>query len=363
MRRARHELWPLLTMSYDTLKQLSDIIKSAGVCSCDYGSLVVELPTMRGRGVDDVDWHCELEKRLHPELVQGMLAQFDSAALRQAVRRVIASEIPVPPHYDDPNTVFVNRFATTKGGSHSAACEVNAAQYCDDLPVVEKNRRNFMESVHTNFLLQVPPGAFISRSAKLEHGKTRALYACDTVNYFHFDAPCSAIERAWLNNRAVLQPAGSSDYGDFRLRAARARHYKIMMDFADFNSAHTLEAQKIVTEELFAGLQVAWRDWLVASFDNMQVRDCDGTWRRVRGTLMSGHRMTSIVNTILNAAYTRLVLGEELYLQIHSEHVGDDIVMSTDDADAATLIVDCLMGSALRFQRSKQSFGTLCCEL
>ncbi len=73
-----------------------------------------------------------------------------------------------------------------------------------------------MEAVHTNFLLQTPPGATVSKSEKFEHGKTRALYACDSVHYFHFDAPCTEIERCWANNRAILQPAGVSDYSDFK---------------------------------------------------------------------------------------------------------------------------------------------------
>ncbi len=96
------------------------------------------------------------------------------------------------------------------------------------------------------------------------------------------------------------------------------------MDYEDFNSAHTIDAQKIVVEELFVGLEPKWHNWLIDSFDDIKVRDLQGEWRRVNGTLMSGHRMTSVINTILNAAYIRLVLGDELYLRIHSEHVGDD---------------------------------------
>ncbi|MCP4319667.1 MAG: hypothetical protein GY789_27730, partial [Hyphomicrobiales bacterium] len=237
-----------------------------------------------------------------------------------------------------------------------------ARKYIDDFDIEQPTRRNFMEAVHTNFLLQVPPGAMISRSSKLEHGKTRALYACDTVNYFHFDAPCTAVEKILRNDRTILQPSGASDYCDFRTRGKKLRHYKIILDFEDFNSAHTLTAQKLVVEELFHGLQSDWHDWLVNSFDNMRVRAVDGTLRHVKGTLMSGHRMTSIINTILNTAYIRLALGEDIYLRIHSEHVGDDIIISTDDAGDADTIVERCLASGLRFQRGKQGFGTLCAE-
>ncbi len=140
----------------------------------------------------------------------------------------------------------------------------------------------------------------ISRSEKLEHGKTRALYACDSVNYFHFDARCTAIERVWLNNCAVLQPAGASNYNDFRDRAKKLKKYKVMLDFKNFNSAHTLRAQEIVIEELFSGLDPEWLDWLVRSINNMYITRIDGVQRWVRGTLMSGHRMTSIIITTLS---------------------------------------------------------------
>ncbi len=102
---------------------------------------------------------------------------------------------------------------------------------------------------------------------------------------------------------------------DLHGRVEHMGRYKLMLDYADFNSAHTLRAQKIVVSELFGNLDVTWKQWLIDSFDNMQVQDPDGEWRRVRGTLMSGHRMTSIINTILNAAYLWLVVGRDVYLR------------------------------------------------
>ncbi len=210
-----------------------------------------------------------------------------------------------------------------------------------------------MEAVHSNFLLKVEPRAEVSRSEKLEHGKSRALYACDTVNYFHFDAPCTEVERVWAGRRAVLRPTSDSDFRDFRRRAKRLQRFKIMLDFEDFNSAHTLEAQRVVVQEVFKDLDARWLRWLDESISNMWVRDCTGDMQRVRGTLMSGHRMTSMVNTILNAAYMRLVLGDELYLRCITEHVGDDIVITTDSSHDAQLVVERALSSRLRFQRSK----------
>ncbi len=135
-----------------------------------------------------------------------------------------------------------------------------------------------------------------------------------------------------------------------------------MFDFTDFNSAHTLESQKCVVREVFAGLDHEWLDWMLHSIDWMWIRQDDDTWRRVTGTLMSGHRLTSLINTVLNAAYTRLALCEALYSRITVEHVGDDIVMSTDCADTITDIVIAMLQSGLRLQVDKQSCGEINAE-
>ncbi len=113
----------------------------------------------------------------------------------------------------------------------------------------------------------------------------------------------------------------------------------------------------MVVQELFSGLDTDWLQWLIESFDNMHVMDMDGEWQRISGTLMSGHRMTSIINTILNAAYLRIVLGNDIYNACNFLHVGDDVLATCDEASVAHTVVNATMQSSLRFQRQKQGFG------
>ncbi len=109
----------------------------------------------------------------------------------------------------------------------------------------------------------------------------------------------------------------------------------------------------MVVQELFSGLDTDWLQWLIESFDNMHVMDMDGEWQRISGTLMSGHRMTSIINTILNAAYLRIVLGNDIYNACNFLHVGDDVLATCDEASVAHTVVNATMQSSLRFQRQK----------
>ncbi len=287
---------------YGILKVVSDTVKGIGVLVCSGGNCIVELATLSGRGVAAVDWLDELRKRLHPYEDVNQLAIFDEADLRRAVKRIIREEMPKKPRFKSSEEAFNERFATTKGGSHSNVGTRIAEDFCEPIEHDQLNRRNFVESLRTNPLCALPPAAWVSRSEKLEHGKSRALFACDTINYMHFDAPCTAVERAWLGRRCILRPGVDSDCYEFSTLGKKLRKYKIMLDYEDFNSAHTLAAQKIVVEILFAGLDSAWHNWLVKSFDNMHVKDLAGEWQAVKGTLMSGHRMTSILNTILNAS-------------------------------------------------------------
>ncbi len=192
------------------------------------------------------------------------------------VRTIIDEEMLQAPNFATRDGAFSQRFATTKGGSHSNHGSIIAKEYMSPLPEGEITRRNFVEALHTNPLLRLPPDTWVSRSSKLEHGKSRALFACDSINYMHFDAPCRAIERTWLNRNCIIAPGSGFDAHDLSERLKHAGRYKLMLDYADFNSAHTLRAQQIVVSELFRYLNHEWRDWLVESFNRIKVRDLDG---------------------------------------------------------------------------------------
>ncbi len=348
----------VLLLNTNQVKIVSDVIKGLGVLQVPGGNLLVELNTLRGRGVAAVDWDLEMSKRLKPHEHRGMLCPFSKEEVEAAVSKVISEELPTGIVFPDIERAHTYRFATTKGGSHSSVGSVIASKYCDELPGGELTRRNFIEALHSNPLLRTPPGAWVSKSEKLEHGKSRALFACDTMNYLHFDAPCREIERNWRGLRVNLNPAAEGQGCDYERRVACLGRYKLMFDFKDFNSAHTLESQQCVIRHLFKDLDTEWRSWLEKSITNMWIRGDEDMWFRTMGTLMSGHRMTSIINSVLNAAYTRIAIGERLYNSMYFEHVGDDILGSSEDCDVVDLAVRRMLRSGLALQRAKQGCGT-----
>ncbi|BAU79498.1 RNA dependent RNA polymerase [Diatom colony associated dsRNA virus 8] len=348
----------LCSLSWAAMKQLSEEVKALGVAGSPHLHLLAECQALEGRGVKAVDWDDEMDKRLNSFNRKGMLAPFSIEELTPVVRRIVNEERRT---FEVPKweKAWRRRFATTKGGSHNSM----GRRKGKDLPDGQLNKRNYAEAVDFAEVGAVPAQGLVSVSEKLEHGKTRAIYSLNSENYFRFDAPARALESGWRNHRAVLQPSRGAESVTIEKRAKNLRKFKIMFDYADFNSAHTLEAQKLCVRELFAGMDAEWLKWLEDSFDNTWIKDPrTGKMVKMQGTLCSGHRLTTIINTILNAAYVRLVLGESLYNSIWIQHVGDDVVASTDDAWAASECMERMLKSGLNLQPQKQAFGTVCAE-
>lgn len=180
----------LLGLNYEGLKTLSDEIKGMGV-TCNHGAnIYVEMVSLKGRAVGAVDVQKELEKRCEATKTVGMLAPFSTRQIREAVRRVVAEErgsFRPPTSYEE---AFIQRFATTKAGSHHAA---EWDPTCK-LPNTQMTRRNYVEELAHDTLHRVKPGGYVSFSEKLECGKTRAIYSLDSDNYLRFDAPARALE-------------------------------------------------------------------------------------------------------------------------------------------------------------------------
>jgi hypothetical protein len=350
------DIGSLLAMDYDELKEFSNIVKGIGVAGSKHLHLLAEPNVLLGRGVKTVDWEDEMHKRTRPYEMKGMLALFDEAELRRAIESVVAEERG---NFRPPNwkKAWERRFATTKAGSHSKRLKSDR-----ELPNRQLTRRNYVEACTYKDVWAVEPGGVITASEKLENGATRAIYSLDSDNYLRFDSPARALEDSWLNKRAILKPASGMSALEVEKRARALRNYHMMFDYSDFNSAHTLRAMELVIRIAFRGMDQEWLEWLAQSVYNMKVLDpTSGKYAKFKGTLPSGHRLTTIINTILNAAYMRIVLGE-LYSKMFMYHVGDDVVASCIRPEDAHEAVNRVMSSCLNMNPSKQGFGTVCAE-
>jgi hypothetical protein len=343
------------------LKDLSTTIKALGLNSTERGSLCCELNTLIGRGSLPGDADDDVRTRIRKkDFLEEKAAVLDHGALRAAVKKVIAEEMVVQPRWVDPDTYWTRRWMYTKSGSHTRHIEDVVFGQRLDLPE-QPTRREFAEAIKDNLVAIGSPEVWAGLSWKLENGKTRAIYGCDSRSYFTFDYLLRPVEAVWRNKVALLNPGVNLQSTLYPFLAKEGPYY-YMLDFDDYNSQHTLEAMKIVIEEATVGAPEHVRNWAISSWDSMYVRWISSatgklTTEKMVGTLPSGHRATTFVNTILNAAYCRVVMGDD-YDKVQALHAGDDVIMWGPDTPLSSCIAS-VERSPLRVNRSKQSIGNV----
>lgn len=347
------------------LKSLTDILKASGSNTRLEWAQLCELQCLLGRGAADMDLRSDALSRVEPG--RGNAVVCDSRRLAEAIDCVLLEELgsssltcdTLEHHWD-------RRFEWCVAGSHSAVTNKDCG--FPDVPVVgpagiRVTRRIAMECTAFSPLQDWDGTTKVSVVPKLEHGKTRAIYSCNTISYSCFSRVLRPAERKWAGRRVIVDPGAGGSYGMFRrIRSAwpNTLPVALMIDYADFNSQHTLESQKLVISALldrFPGVTEAEKDVLVSSFDRMHLYLKGEALGQVRRSLMSGHRGTSFINSVLNAAYIRMVVGEEVYAGVQSFHVGDDVLMFCKDVDQAYSIVDAMRSAGFQLQASKQSVG------
>jgi hypothetical protein len=339
------------------LKELSADIKQAGVDALPFLCNYAELQTMYGRATNDADFITDLAKRVEPSLLAKTVVRVDESRMRRCIRNVYRQCLRVKPAYQTKDEYWANRWAFTKSGAHSKAIE-RAELGGVITPEGRVTRRVFAESMQQSVLARTTPRLLASMAAKLEHGKTRVLYNCDTVSYYNFDYVLRPLEKVWDSSVVMLMP-NTGLKADTYKSLADVQGVRLMLDFDDFNSQHALETMVWVFEELreYAGSDVL--EWCIAAQRNMAVMS-NGEEVRVGGTLFSGHRATTFINTVLNAAYVDYACeGVEF---IDRRHAGDDVLLYVRDVQCAEDVLQLMNDAGFRLNSSKQAIGRDCGE-
>nr|BBJ77936.1 RNA dependent RNA polymerase [Alternaria alternata victorivirus 1] len=353
-------------------KEVSNFLKAVGGNASSFGSLLVETDTLQGRDTPGTNLAEDAKKRTNLGAIKNdMLAEFDDDLLRSAVRRVIDLELAHPGEegYQFPTLAdhWSSRWNWSVNGSHSALVgrEIGSLPYPKER-ISKMHRRAWLECVEEDPRVGWDGHTYVSANPKLECGKTRAIYACDTRSYLAFEHLLATVERNWRGSRVILNPGRGGHIG-MAERVARNRRrcgISLMLDYDDFNSHHTTRAMQIVIEETCSATSYPpdLAAPLIASLGKQDIY-LDGKFvGRSAGTLMSGHRGTTYFNSVLNMAYLMCVLGEDYILARPSLHVGDDVYMGATTYTEVGHIVETVMASRLRMNPTKQSVGHVSTE-
>ena len=353
----------------DAAKALTIVLKGLGLHTNQLGAMCCELQVLQGRGVHPVDFKDDIRRRSNDRYVKDTVVEVDSQRLRKAIRQILVSEVDLC-RYEQPedlDTYWSKRWSWCVNGAHNKSIEErlppDTIKRSSKLPQ-RYHKRVFAEECKINPLKKWDGYVLYSASEKLEHGKSRALYSADTLCYMAFNHAFTNVEKAWNNYSVVIDPGRGGCYGMVnRIRKIAANnHIHIMLDYDDFNSQHTLTSQKLVVEEVltYVGYDSELRDKLVKSFDNGHISFHGNDPVPLKGTLMSGHRLTMFINSVLNKAYLMCTCPT---LQLcESVHVGDDVYIGAPSFSLAAELLKEVKTTRLRLNPIKQSVGTLTAE-
>lgn len=350
-------------------KILSTALKALGCNSDMSGALLVEADTLQGRGVGTVDLYDEARYRCDQRRVDESVVHISDAALISAIDDVLREEIDFDKvAFEDLSQFWSGRWAWCVNGSHSRVLDRQGGLDTRSIfPGVDRvYRRMYAEAQESEPISDWDGHVYVSASEKLEHGKTRSIFACDTVSYFGFEHLLNPIERAWRGRRVILDPGSQGHYGVARriLKLRADGGVNVMLDYDDFNSAHATRTMQLLFQRLCAltGYPPGLADRLIGSFDKEHIYCRGKLIGLAKGTLMSGHRGTTFINSVLNAVYVRVAVGRATYESYKAVHVGDDIYICVPTHADAALLLTRTRDIGCRMNPMKQSVGTVGAE-
>ena len=345
----------LLKLESQAAKQLQTIFR-------DDLSSVFELQVLRNRVYDDVNWDDEIDHRINVNAMP--IDSTDVYLLAKKIFRDARLE-GAKAYRHEWNSYWSGRWSSMPGGSV-------VSQYEEDKALKKALPRegrikaawfsaNMMREY--SYWQSRKPQIFASTSTKYEWGKVRALYGCDVTSFLHSDFAMGNCENMLPSYFPVGRRANSKYIN--KVIGSFSKGVPFCFDYDDFNSQHSTASMVAVLQawkSTFSGdlseLQLMSLDWTIASVKDMRVQFNEaGKVLNINGTLMSGWRLTSFVNSVLNRVYL-----EKANLKantIYALHNGDDMFATTQNMQQAMNVVREAKKIGIRAQVSKTNLGTI----
>lgn len=321
-----------------------------------------EIDVLINRYLGEPIWDQEKENRTNPNLAQINPGKVYREAVRLFSRVDNHKEKVRKLKWDD---YWAARWQWSATGSiHS--------QYDEDGKYIAKERelKNKFISLckipkrNIEHFLNRKPEIRAWTSTKYEWAKLRAIYGTDLTSYVLTHFVFYNCEDTLPSQFPVGKKARPS-YVSASVDAVLQHREAFCLDFEDFNSQHSNENMQAVMQ--------AWLDvnkdglseeqfeagkWAVQSVANTIIEDRSGTKTTYKseGTLMSGWRLTTFINSVLNYIYTQActVGVKEAGYSVHN---GDDVLMGINRPSTLAMILTNARERNVRIQKTKCAFG------
>lgn len=243
---------------------------------------------------------------------------------------------------------------------------------------VRVNKHVFFENTTSeemaSYLSRIPE--IVARgSEKLEPGKNRPIYGIDIVAYVIISYVIDSMESHFYALKGVeCGLSGMADsasvYRRFCLNKVPGMH-SMMLDYADFNLQHTLEAQAAVFEVILSLIDTtrahpdvisALRWCITAHLNQYAFFPNDPIRYKVTQGLFSGNRATGLLNTILNIAYFEtskryvLTMFSLRPVDLYSIHHGDDVWITNRSRLWCVAVYSVMLKTGFVLSYAKQLF-------
>nr|UYL95680.1 MAG: polyprotein [Dali Totiv tick virus 1] len=325
-------------------------------------AVIYELQVLFNRVSADVDWETEKDHRVNTRAVPIPKEKVYELATRIFKSGLSEGRKPFKLNW---NRYWQERYSSMPNGSIVSQYDIDLRQK-RELPKEAKFKSCWFamnEHSRHSYWLERTPEIYATTSTKYEWGKVRALYGCDVTSFLHADYSMSNCE----DTLPSCFPVGKFATSNF-VKASVDKFKKtvpVCFDYDDFNSQHSIASMQAVMRAwidvytpYLTDEQVKSAEWTHDSLNHMTVNFNElNEIVPIDGTLMSGWRLTSYMNTVLNRVY--LMHADLENLLVYSLHNGDDMFGGAPNLANALRLIKNAKDCGIRAQVSKTNLGTI----
>jgi len=363
----------VLTTNLFSANSVSDFMKYGKALSIrakSYQNLVeadlremFELEVLTNRGIGTIDWEEEKLHRTNPSVTT-----LSDEEVYMRAYQVLSSPDGSSDSYQSTSwkTFWESRWQWSAAGSIHT-------QYKEDEKYIFKHDRALknkfisliaMPNLDMSHFTDRKPSIQAWSSEKYEWGKRRPIYGTDLNSYIITQFAFQNVEDMLPAHFPIGKKARPS-FVNARMQAVLKNTTPFCMDFADFNSMHSTGSMKAVLKAFYdvnyRYMSVEQRvatTWVIDSLDHVIINDLSGTGTtyKAQGTLLSGWRLTTFMNSILNYIYTMALVGKA-QTTLRSVHNGDDVLLGIDNFVRVRDISKKAKELNITLQRSKSYYG------
>lgn len=326
-------------------------------------SVIFELSVLVNRVDASVDWVAEKAHRTDNMSVNAI----DSHTVKQHAKVIfeqalVAGKVPKPNTWND---YWSMRWATMPVGSFVSQYEEDNREKKQIPDPRLANKTTVLATVGRRdftYYSDRQPEIYASVSTKYEWGKVRALYGCDITSMLMADFSMGSADDCLPG----YFPVGQNANAEYVSKAFSAmKGIPVCYDYDDFNTQHSVSSMRAVLQawgEVYSNFltqdQIMALGWTIKSLEHMVVNNTVvGDKYVAQGTLFSGWRLTSFVNSILNRVY--LIEADLRQLTTYALHNGDDVYAVADKMSHVITLINRAQAKGIRAQTTKMAIGTI----